>query len=72
MQNFVKFHPFIQKVLNRNEILTWVKGYNSDISLSNLTHNNPNLYLVNNKAYAKFVNSIHDIERNQNFDMSLF
>ena len=54
MQNFVNFRLPIQKILSINEILTLVKGHNSVIFFCNLKHNNPNLYLVNINAYAKF------------------
>ena len=30
MQNLVKFHPFILKILSGNQILTKVRGHNSD------------------------------------------
>ena len=50
----LKFHQFILKRLSRNKILTQVKGHKSVINLDNLTHNNPNIDLVNIKVYAKF------------------
>ena len=54
MQNLVKFHQFVLKILSRNEILTSIKGHNSVINLRKLTLNNPNIDLVNINAYAKF------------------
>ena len=54
MQNLVEFNQFVHKTLHRNEIQTPTKGRNSVINLQKLMCNNPNLYLVNIKAYAKF------------------
>ena len=54
MQNLIKFHQFIQKILSWNTILTINKGYNSIKNLQKLTHNNPNLDLVKVNAYANF------------------
>ena len=51
MQNLVKFHQFVLKILRgkRNSDI----NHNSVINLQKLTHNNPNLDLVNINAYAK-------------------
>ena len=54
MQNLVKFHQFVLKILSGNEILILIRGHNSVIDLLNLTRNNPNLDLVNINVYAKF------------------
>ena len=54
MQNLVKVHPFVLKILSRNEILTSIKDHNFVINLRKLTRNNPNLDLVNTNAPAKF------------------
>ena len=74
MQNLAKFHQFVLKVLSRNEILTSIKGRNSVKNLRKLTRNNPNLDIVNIKAYIKFcqIPSIHSqvIERKRNSDIN--
>ena len=74
MQNLAKFHQFANKILSGNEILTSIKGHNSVEMFGKLTHNNPNLDLVNINAYAKFgqIPSIHSqvIERKQNSDIN--
>ena len=53
MQNLIKFHLFVQKILSGNEILTITKGYNSVVNLRKLMRNNPNPDLVMVNAYAK-------------------
>ena len=53
MQNLIKFHQFIHKLLSGNEILTITKGRNYVIYLWKLTLNNPYLDLVNANAYTK-------------------
>ena len=74
MQNLVEFRQLFLKILRRNKILTSIKGHNSVINLQKLTHNNPNLGLVNINACAKFgqIPSIcyQDIERKQNSDIN--
>ena len=74
MQNLVKFRQLFLKILRRNKILTSIKGHNSVINLQKLTHNNPNLGLVNINASAKFgqIPSIcyQDIEQKQNSDIN--
>ena len=74
MQNWVKIHLFVLKILSRNKILTSIKGYNSVINLWKLTCNNPNLDVVDINAYAKIgqIPSIRsqDIERKQNYDIN--
>ena len=73
MQNLVKFHLIVLKILSGNEILTSIKGHNSVINLQKLTCNNPNLDLVNINAYAKVgqLPSIRsqDIEWKRNSDI---
>ena len=56
MQNLVTFHQieFVLNILSENEILTSIKGHNYVINLLKMTHNDPNLDLVNINAYAKF------------------
>ena len=54
IQNSVKFHQFVLKLLSGNKILTLIKGHNSIIHLRKLLCNNPNLDLVNINVYPKF------------------
>ena len=74
MQNLIKFHQFVHKILSRNEIFTITNGHNCVVNLQKLTYNNPNLDLVKVNAYAKFdqIPSIcsQDIERKQNSDVN--
>ena len=70
MQNLIKFHQFIHKILSKNEILTTTKGHNQVVNFQKrLMHNNPNIELVNTNAYAKsgLIPSI----RSQNFEWKL-
>ena len=64
MQNLIKFHQFVQKILSRNKILIITK-----VHLQKWTGNNPKVDLVNINAYEKFglIVSIRsqDIERKQ-------
>ena len=46
MQNLVKFHPFILKILSENKILTRVKGHNSDNNRWNLPLIDFDLYFM--------------------------
>ena len=74
MQPLVKISQTVLKILGRNKILTSIKGHNSVINLRILTRNNPNLDLVNIKAYANFgkflLISSQDIERKRNLDIN--
>ena len=67
MQNLVKFHRFVHKILSGNEILTLNKGHNCVVNLQKSTRNNLNLDPVNVIEYSKFglILSIRsqDIER---------
>ena len=56
MQNLVKFHLFVLKILSGNKILTEIKGYNSVVNLRKLTCNNPNLDAV--KVTSTIKNSV--------------
>ena len=50
------FHSDLRvKILSRNEILTSIKGHNSDTNNKSMTDNNPNLDLVNINAYTTLV-----------------
>ena len=73
VQNLVKIHLFILKILCEKEILTSFKGHNSVLNWRKLTVNNPKLDVVNINAYEKFGQNpflhSHDIERKQNSDI---
>ena len=50
----MKLYPLVLNILSGNEILKSIKGHNSVTNLRKMTGNNPNLDLVNMKAYIKF------------------
>ena len=52
MQNLVKIHSFILKILNRNVILMLFQGRNSVMNKWKLTLNNPKLDVVNIYIYT--------------------
>ena len=54
IQNFLKICTFVLKMLNRNDILTSIKGHNCVANLWKMPGNNPNLNLHNMNAYIKF------------------
>ena len=73
-QNLVGFRQFVLNILNGNEILTSIKGHNSDKILRKMTGNNPKLDLVNVDVHTKFgripsIRSQH-IERKRNSDVN--
>ena len=72
MQNLVRFHQIILRILSGNAIMISTKGHNSVINLRPLTPNNPNL---DTNAYTKFgqIPSIfsQDIGRKRNSDIIL-
>ena len=73
VQNLVKIHLFILKILIGNKILTSFKGHNSVPNWRKLTHNNPKLDVVNINAYVKFCQNpflhLQDIEQKRNSDI---
>ena len=74
LQNFIKIHHLVHKILSINKILTSIKGHNSVENERNILFNHPNLHLVNINAYTKFyrnsqINS-QDIEHKQNSDVN--
>ena len=74
LQNFIKIHQLVHKILSRTEISTSIKGHNSVENEGKILFNHPNLHLVNINAYTKFdqnpqINS-QDIEHNQNSDVN--
>ena len=54
IQNLIKFHLFVHKILSGNKLSTIAKDHNSVVNLQKMTCNNPNLDLVMINAYAKF------------------
>ena len=70
LQNFIKIHQLVDKILSINEISTSVKGHNSVENERKILLNHPNLHLVNVNACTKSdrnpqINS-QDIEHKQN------
>ena len=47
---YIKFYPFVLKILSGNEIMTSIKGQNTVTNLRKMTGNNPNPDLVNINA----------------------
>ena len=73
LQNFIKTHQLIHKILSINKISISFKGHNSVENERNILFDHPNLHLVNINAYTKFdqnpqINS-KDIEHKQNSDV---
>ena len=73
LQNFIKIHQLVHKILNINEISTSIKCHNSVENEQKILFNHPNPHLVNINAYTKFdrnpqINS-QDIEHKQNSDV---
>ena len=70
----MKFCPFVLKILNRNEILAYIKGHYSVTNVRKRMCNNPKLDFVNMNAYIKFgeILSIcsQDIEGKQIFGVN--
>ena len=64
MQNFIKFHLLIHKILSRKEILAITKGHSSVIHFQKMMHKNSNLDLVKVDAYGKFHQFISEITNN--------
>ena len=54
IQNLVKFCPFVLKILSKNQILTSIKGRNSDASFGKMMLYNPNVDLVTDNVCIKF------------------
>ena len=74
LQNFIKIHQLIHKILSINEISTSITGHNSVENERKILFNHPNLHLVNINAYTQFdrnpqINS-QDIEHKQNSDIN--
>ena len=73
LQNFIKMHQLVHKILSINEISTSIKGQRSVENERKILFNHPNLHLVNINAYTKFDRNLHinsqDIEHKQNSDV---
>ena len=54
VQNLVKIHLFIFKILSGNEILMSFKDHNTVMNWRKWTLNNPTLDVININAYVKF------------------
>ena len=73
LQNFIKIHQLVHKILSINKISTSIKGHNSVENEQKILFNQSILHLVNNYAYTKFdrnpqINS-QDTEHKQNSDV---
>ena len=58
MQNLIKFHQFVHKILSGNKILTITKGHNCFVC------HNPKLDLVKINAYAKTGSQYTELKQN--------
>ena len=74
LQNLVLIGLFVFKILNKNEILTSIKGRNSVANLRKTKIYSTNLDLVTDNVYTNFalILSIRsqDIEQKPNFDVN--
>ena len=77
MQNLVRAHQFVLKILSENEVLISIKGHNAPINLRKLTYRpkNLNIDLVNIIVHTKFGQLpsffvSQDIERKRNSDIN--
>ena len=74
MQNLVLFCRFVLKILNKNQILTSIKGRNYVINLRKTKIYNTNVDLVNDNVYAKFGLNLsirsQEIEQKPNSDVN--
>ena len=73
-QNLVSFCQFVLKILNKNQILTSIKGCNSIVNSRNAKIYDTNVDLVNDNVYTKFGLSLsicsQDIEQKPNSDVN--
>ena len=54
MQNLIRFHQFVHKILSGNKILMITKTHNCVVNLQKWMRYNPNLDPINIIEYAKF------------------
>ena len=70
----MKICQFVLKILSGNEIFWQIKGHNSSKNMRKRMCNNPNLDLVNIKAYIKFGENLsiftQDIKGKRNFGVN--
>ena len=73
LQNFIKIHQLVHKILSINEISTSIKGHNYVENERKILFNHPNLHLICINAYTKFDRNLQinsqDIEHKQNSDI---
>ena len=73
LQNFIKIHQLVHKLLSRNETSTSIKGHNSVENEQKIMFSHPNVHLININAYTKFDRNLQinsqDIEYKQNPDV---
>ena len=65
LQNLIKIHQLVNKILSINEISASIKGHNSVENEQKILFNHQNLYL----AFTKFQMNSQDIEHKQNSDV---
>ena len=74
MQNLVSICLFFRKILSKNQILTSIKGRNSDANLRKTMIYYTNIDLVNDNVYTKSGHNqficFQDIEQNLNSDIN--
>ena len=54
MQNLIKFHRLVHKILSKNEILMITKGLNSVVNLQKWMCNKSHVDVLQVNAYANF------------------
>ena len=73
LQNSIKIHQLVHKILSINGISTSIKGHNSVENEQKILFNHPNLHLLNINAYTNFDRNpqvkSQDIEHEQNSDV---
>ena len=74
LQNFIKLHQLVHKILRIKEISASFKGHNSVENERKILFNYPNLHLFNINAYKKIERNsqlffLQDIEHKQTSDI---
>ena len=74
LQNVIKIHQLVHKIMSKNEISISIKGHNSVENKRKILFNHPDLHLVNINAHTRFDRNPHinsqDIEFKQNSDVN--
>ena len=74
IQNLVLFCQFVLKILSQKQILTSIKGRNSDVNLRKTKIYNTYVDLVNDNVYTKFDLNLsirsQEIEQKPNSDVN--